>query len=315
MVDANQRDQNGPSSMFAFIGARSWMLVAAWFIVISLLRLSALAAAGEPGFDGMLYRDATIRWLEGGDPWQVPESGAVFAAPPPTLLAMIPFAILPASLARLLLLGLGVIATVWMIRRLRLPLWWLAFPPLVDGLWIGNPHVFVAPLLVAGLAPLAAVVKLYAAAVPAIRLDWKALAGTAAVVLVTAPFLPWGLFFERWPEVSQALRDQSAGGGLSVWVTPLLIPVALVGGLLLGRERLAWWSIPVFWPYTQWYYSSVALPVLTPLAAVALSVPVPGATTVALLIALAEAWWTSRQMRQEGQPADDMNGAAVAARP
>ncbi len=36
------------------------------------------------------------------------------------------------------------------------------------------------------------------------------------------PFLPWGLFLERWPEVSPALRDQSAGGGLSVWVTPLL---------------------------------------------------------------------------------------------
>jgi hypothetical protein len=286
--------------MLRRVGRRLWVLVPAWFVIISAMRLSALAQFGPVAYDGMLYRAATLRWLDGGDPWLIPESGAVFAAPPPTLLAMLPFAILPDALARLLLLALGVAATVWMIRRLKLPLWWLAFPPLVDGLWIANPHVFVAPLLVAGLAPLAAMVKLYAGAVPAIRLDWKALAATAVMLLVTLPFLPWGLFIERWPDVSRALNDQSAGGGLSVWVTPLLLPVAVVAGLLLGRERLAWWSIPVFWPFTQWYYSSIALPVLTPLAAVALSIPVPGATTAALVIALGEAWWTSRQKRGTG---------------
>lgn len=274
-----------------------WVLVPAWFVIISLMRLSALAQFGEPAYDGMLYRAATVRWLEGGDPWLIPQSGAVYAAPPPTLLAMLPFAVVPEALARPLLLALGLAATIWMIRRLRLPLWWLAFPPLVDVLWNANPHVFVAPLLVAGLAPLAAFVKLYAGAVPAIRLDWKALAATAALLLVTLPFLPWGLFIERWPEVSRALNDQSAGGGLSVWVTPLLLPVAVVAGILLGRERLAWWSIPVFWPFTQWYYSSIALPVLTPLAAVALSIPVPGATTVGLVIAVAEAYWSNRQKR------------------
>jgi hypothetical protein len=293
--------------MLEFVRARLWVLITAWFVVISLMRLSSYAATGEPGYDGMLYRAATIRWLEGGDPWQIPESGAIFGAPPPTLLAMLPFAILPEVLARPLLLALGVAATVWMIRRLKLPLWWLAFPPLVDGLWIGNPHVFVAPLLVAGVAPLATLVKVYAGAVPAIRLDWKQLAMTAALLLVTFPLLPWGLFLERWPVVSQAFSDYTAGGGLSVWVTPLLIPVALVAGLLLGRERLAWWSIPVFWPYTQWYYSSVVLPVLTPLAAVALSVPVPGATTVALVIALAEAYWTGRQQRRAGRLQEQPN--------
>ncbi len=133
---------------------------------------------------------------------------------------------------------------------------------------------------------------------PAIRLEWKALAATAALLLVTLPLLPWGLFLERWPEVSAALRDQSAGGGLSVWVTPLLLPVAVVAAILLGRERLAWWSIPVFWPYTQWYYSSLVLPVVTPLAGVALSIPVPGATTVALLIALGEVYWANRRRRE-----------------
>jgi hypothetical protein len=276
-----------------------WVLVPAWFVIISLMRLSALAQFGEPAYDGMLYRAATIRWLEGGDPWLIPESGAVYAAPPPTLLAMLPFAVVPEALARPLLLLLGAAASIWMIRRLKLPLWWLAFPPLVDVLWNANPHVFVAPLLVAGLAPLAAFVKLYAGAVPSIRLDWKALTVTAALLLVTLPLLPWGMFIERWPDVSRALNNQSAGGGLSVWVTPLLLPVALVAGIVIGRERLAWWAIPVFWPFTQWYYSSITLPVLTPLAAVALSIPVPGATTVALVIAVGEAYWKTRQKRAD----------------
>jgi hypothetical protein len=303
--------------MLRRVADRLWVLVPAWFVIISVIRISAVLPMGIPGYDGMLYRAATIRWLEGGDPWLLPGSGAVYAAPPPTLLAMLPFAVIPEFVARPLLLALGVAATVWMIRRLKLPLWWLAFPPLVDGLWIANPHVFVAPLLVAGLAPLAVIVKLYAGAVPAIRLEWKALAATVALLLVTVPFLPWALFIERLPDVSRALSVQSAGGGLSVWVTPLLIPVALAAALLLarerlGRERLAWWAVPVFWPFTQWYYSSMTLPVLTPLAAVVLSVPAPGATTVALVIAVGEAWWLARRKRQSSDQEADSKPAASA---
>jgi hypothetical protein len=264
-----------------------WMVVPAWFIAISAVRLSVLLPT-TPGYDGMLYRDATLRWLGGGDPWAIQPGQAVFAAPPPTLLAMLPFAILPEPVARIALVGLGIGASVWMIRRLRLPLWWLAFPPLVDGLYIANPHVFVVPLLLAGAAPVAILVKIYAGAVSALRFEVRALAVTAGLVVVTAPFLPWGLFIERWPQVSAALASQAAGRGYSVWGTPLLLPLAVAAAILIGRERLAWWFVPVFWPYTQWYYSSLAMPSLTPLAAVALASPVPGATTVALVIAVIE---------------------------
>ena len=157
----------------------------------------------------MLYRDATLRWLAGGDPWALRAGDAVFGAPPPTLLAMLPFAILPDVVARIALVGLGIVASVWVIRRLRLPLWWLAFPPLVDGLYIANPHVFVVPLLVAGAGPAAIFVKVYAGAVPALQLRWRPLLITVSLVLITAPFLPWALFVERWPQVSAALASQS----------------------------------------------------------------------------------------------------------
>jgi hypothetical protein len=190
---------------------------------------------------------------------------------------------------------LGVLASVWMIRRLNLPIWWLAFPPLVDGLYIGNPHVFVAPLLVAGLAPVAGFLKVYALAVPALRLDLRALVITAVLFVITIPLLPWGQFIAEYPQISDALRRQAGGTGLSVLGTPLLLPVALGAAILVGRERLAWLSVPVFWPYTQWYYASMAIPAMTPFAAMAFATPVPGATTLALVIVVLELYWRGRK--------------------
>lgn len=268
----------------------AWMVPASWFVIVSAIRLSVLLQF-QPGYDGMLYRTATLRWLAGGDPWTLNTSDAVFGAPPPTLLAMLPFALLPDVIARVAIVGLGVLASIWLIRRLRLPMWWLAFPPLVDGLYIGNPHVFVVPLLVAGAGPLAVLAKVYAGPVLVLLLRWRAIALTAAIVLVTAPFLPWASFVERWPEVSAALASQSGGGGLSALATPWLVPIAALAAILIGRRRFAWWSVPVFWPYTQWYYATMVLPVATPLAAMALAAPVRGATTLAIVLAVVELAW------------------------
>jgi len=281
-----------------------------WFLVVDAIRFSALLPT-TPGYDGMLYRAATVRWLAGGDPWELRGGNAVFGAPPPTLLAMLPFAILPADIARVVLVVLGVAASVWVIRRLGMPVWWLAFPPLVDGLYIANPHVFVVPLLVAGAGPIAIFVKVYAGVVPTLLLQWRALVVSAVLVLITIPFLPWGLFLERWPQVSAALASQSDGGGLSVLATPILLPVAIAAALLIGRKRLAWWAVPVFWPYTQWYYASMVLPVATPLAAIALAAPVRGATTVAIVLAAGELYWRRRADRR----ADSRTEAATQPEP
>ena len=154
------------------------IILATWFIAISAMRL-VLVVPGGPGFDGRLYRSATVAWLHGQDPWQVVQGGVWFGAPPPSLIPMIPFALLPEDLAVGLMLVIGVLASVWAIRRLGAPMWWLAFPPLVDGMWNANPHVVVLPLLLAGLAPIAIIVKVYAAIVPAIRLEIRALVVTA----------------------------------------------------------------------------------------------------------------------------------------
>lgn len=271
-----------------------WLL-ATWFIVISAMRLLVIAPGG-PGFDGRLYRAATVSWLAGGDPWLVSQGGVYFGAPPPSLLPMIPFALLPETIGVGILLVLGLASSAWAIHRLRLPMWWLAFPPLVDGMWNANPHVLVLPLIVAGLGPLAVILKVYAAVVPVIRTEFRVLLVSGVLLVATAPFLPWGTFLaER--SVIQTHLDLTAGGGLSVWAFgwPLL-PIALVAALVallvvasVDRDRAAWLAMPAFWPFTQWYYSSIAIPgVAGPggsmLAAAILAVPLPGGPVLALIV-------------------------------
>jgi hypothetical protein len=242
------------------------VVLATWFIAISAMRL-VLVAPGGPGFDGRLYRSATVAWLHGQDPWQVVQGGVWFGAPPPSLIPMIPFALLPEDLAVGLMLAMGVVASAWAIRRLGAPLWWLAFPPLVDGMWNANPHVVVLPLLLASLAPIAIVVKVYAAIVPLVRLEIRALIIAGVAILVTAPFLPWATYLaER--ELIQVRLDLTAGGGASVFgLDGVVLVVALAASVAAfvvlfrrDRERAAWLAMPAFWPWTQWYYASMAIP-------------------------------------------------------
>jgi hypothetical protein len=284
-------------------------LLATWFVVISVMRLVVIAPGG-PGFDGRLYRSATVTWLNGGDPWSVVQGGVWFGAPPPSLIPMIPFALLPETIAVGLMLVLGLVGSVWAIRRLDLPIWWLAFPPLVDGIWNANPHVLVLPLLLLGLAPIATIVKLYAVVVPALRLEIRALALTAVALIVTAPFVPWSTFLAERQLISERL-DLTAGGGSSVFGLPMpLLPIGLAIAVVAlvvlwrrDRERAAWLAMPAFWPWTQWYYSSQAIPgvadrpgegghrrsgtatvLVLAAAAAILAAPIEGAPVVALAV-------------------------------
>ncbi len=256
------------------------------------MRILVISAA-SPGFDGKLYRTATLAWLHGGDPWAVYDGAIRFAAPPPSLLAMLPFALVPETVAVAAIIGLGIGGTAWALRRLHLPLWWLAFPPFVDGLWNANPHVLVLPLLVAGLAPVATLVKLYALPVPVLRGEWRAVIVTGVVLLVTVPFLPWGTYIAQFPDIAASLAEQS-DGGMSALAIPILVPVAAVALLLMGRRRAAWWIVPLLWPSTQWYYTSMVMPATTLLAAFVVAVPVPFATTLGAVVVAAEVVWRTR---------------------
>ena len=100
------------------------------------------------GIDASLYTAASAAWLNGTDPWSVALVGVYYAAPPPTLLAFVPFVWMPPLVVSLVWVIGSFILAVLAIRSLRLPLWWVAFPPIVDGALTGNPDVAVLALLV-----------------------------------------------------------------------------------------------------------------------------------------------------------------------
>ena len=268
---------------------RYWLAV--WFGIISAMRLSVLST-GEAGFDARLYLKATRAWLAGADPWILIDTQR-FAAPPPTLLPLAPIAILPESIGVAVMIALAVVGAVATVRILRLPWWWILFPPFLDAAWNGNPQNLLLPLILVGAGPLAAFLKIYAVLPMALTLRWRALLVTGAALLVTAPFLPWGSYIAQFGDLSTALATQS-DGGLSATALPWLIPVAFAALLFAGRERAAWLAVPALWPTTQWYYSTLAVPALTPLAAAVIAIPVPGAAVVAVVIVAVTRRTTSR---------------------
>lgn len=290
MPDARGRQHGVDARFVAAWWRRSWLPV--WFFVISAIRLTGVVGAG-PGVDARLYIDATRAYLAGGDPWLVNFHGLYFAAPPPTLLTTVPFALLPGELGVAALLLTGLLGSIAALRWLRLPLWWLAFPPLADALWMGNPQTLLLPLLVAPwplVRAIAPMVKVYAVIPLLGRPDRRALLYAGAFVLVSVPLLPWGLFLGELRPVLERLSLQ-AGPGMSAWAIPALVPIAALGLLALPRERSRWLAVPVLWPSTQWYYASLALPGCTPLAAAVLAIQVPGLFAIVPLVALAELHW------------------------
>jgi hypothetical protein len=257
----------------------------AWFVALSLQRLSVLVHA--PFTDARLYLRGTSAWLHGADPWAVHIGTVPYAAAPPSLVPVVPFALLPEDVAVIVLLVLGIAASLWTLRRLSLPWWFITWPPLVDNLANGNPQLFVVPLLLGSWAWLAPVVKVYAIVPLVLGLRLRTLAVTLIVLLATIPLLPWGEFLGRLDSTATLLSEQSQGG-MSAWVFPALVPVGIVALLLMPLDRARWWFVPVLWPSTQWYYSLMAMPAMGPLAAAVLAAPVQGAPVIAACVAVLE---------------------------
>lgn len=280
---------------------RSWFArygLAVWFATIFLMRLSVLVG-GEIGFDARLYVAATKTWLMGGEPWIVIQNQQ-FAAPPPTLLLLVPFTALPPSVATAALIalaGFGVIATI---RLLHLPWWWVLFPPFLDAVVNGNLQAVLVPLILAGAGPVAALLKIYAVVPLVLTLRWRAIVVTGALLAITAPILPWTSYVEHFADLLLALTNQS-DGGLSSTAIPWLIPIAIVALIFSGRDKAAWLAVPALWPSTQWYYSTLAVPAVTaaPLAAALLAIPTPLATVAAAVVVAWQARLFSRARLRE----------------
>lgn len=92
-----------------------------------------LAVSPAISFDGRLYAAAARAWLEGGDPWAIEIQGIGLVAPPPSLLAAMPFALLPPELAGPATLAVAAVAAVVAVRLAKVGWWWLLDTPVAPS--------------------------------------------------------------------------------------------------------------------------------------------------------------------------------------
>jgi hypothetical protein len=262
-----------------------------WFALESVLGVLKVLSDTEHYLftDARLYLEATRVWLAGGNPWDVGVAGNFFAAPPPSLLPLVPLAVLPPDVGVAALVVIGMVAAVATIRLLALPWWWLLFPPLVQAVLAGNTQTLLLPLILVGGGALAVLFKVYAAVPMAIAGYWRGLVVAGVLLVATAPILPWSAFVADLPVISQRLESQSTST-LPMALVLLLSPAILVAMLLAGRTAAAWLAVPALWPSHQFYYGTFALATRDKVAAALVALPAPGAALAALFVLAALAW-------------------------
>jgi hypothetical protein len=255
-------------------------VMCAAFIAGNAIWLSPMLNLGTLGSDARLYRVAAAAWLSGHDPWGLASAGPYhFAGLPPTVLAFAPTVALPPGEVAIMGVLVSAVSALWTVQRLRLPLWWVAFPPLVGGVWFANPDVLLLALLLGPLASIAPVLKVYAF-VPLLLRPKQLVVGLIAFASTVgvAPSL-WRDYLADAAAVSGRLVSE-AHGGWSAWVWPPLVGLAVAGLVLLAARRewrmLAWLSVPALWPGSEFHYATMVLPVVTTAIGGVAAIPIPG---------------------------------------
>lgn len=185
--------------------------------------------------DARIYFRATEAWLAGSNPWLTGNAGVGFAAPPPALLLNLPLIPFGEHVAAIFWVAADAIAIMWLLRRLRLPIWWVLFYPIAEGFTSGSPDFVLAALALIGGGALAGLTKPYS--IPALLSDhrWRAVGLAGVAGLVTIPLLPWGMFLDSGAVVEATFATQAYPN--SAWGFPLLMIAAAIALLTLGRDR------------------------------------------------------------------------------
>ena len=237
------------------------------------------------GFDGYIYYRGSAAWLAGQNPWAV---GAIlnglpfsYAGLPPTVILLSPLTLLPEQAFVWLWLVLSFVAVIVVVRALRLPVLWIAYPPMLFGVLAANPHVILLALLLAGGTwggALASVIKIVAVPPLSGERRWRALLLAAAAIGASVVLFPglWSSFLHQAGTVQNTVNAESKGG-FSAWGRPyLFIPTVVSLGVLalLDVRAAGWLVVPALFPTTQYYYAMFALPV-DPFLAAAMAFPMP----------------------------------------
>ena len=242
---------------WAFVGRRVGQATIAIAFLWSL-GLFSQALRPETIFDdAILYWRATQAWVSGGDPWSVSYDSVIFGGIPPTLLVNLPLLPFGEGIARPFWAVADLAGAIAMIRYFKLPVWWLAFPPLLEAWIAGSPDPALGGLVVVGGGAIAAFTKPYMIGAMLADRRWKALAIAGALAVVSIPLLPWGRFIDEY-----STRVAPAFAALSHYRSfgdiPLLIPVAVLALIVLRRTGVSL-AVPSLWPHSQWHYAMLSM--------------------------------------------------------
>ncbi len=291
------------------------VLLFAWFAWHTYDRISFFVDRQFPvGLDATIYYRGVSAWLAGDNPWDaaVVVGGFAYhyAGTPVTTVVMAPAALVSEEAFTIAWVVLTWVATIWTLRRLHFPLWWLLFPPIAEALFSANPQLVVLALLVANrsvASVLATALKVYAFIPMFGEARWRqialAVAFSAATFLI-APSL-WLDYIRQFGAISSRLEYESLQG-LSSFYFPVLLAATVVALLILAvRDRRAagWLAVPAVWPSSQFHYSTMALPVMSPFLAVFLSIPYLRLPPVVIILEVArrliQPWIVRRLMPPE----------------
>jgi hypothetical protein len=272
------------------------VLVVVFAVVTARIVAPYLVYPTAFGGDARVYAEGARLWLTGGDPWAVqPGTAVTFAAPPHALLFFAPFAFLPPIVTGTVwAIGL-LVSSAFALRRLGMPLWWLAFPPLANSIVVGSLDGLAFVLLVLGPTWLAVLAKPYAALPLLAERRIRSLVIAAAVTIGTLLILPWRQFLADLSFITSQLGLHAED--LSSFGEPIGMIAGGIALALLGARRGLWLATPVLWPSTQLHYAAMCVPALTVATAIGFALPIPGAPLVAVVVAA-----VLRRLRPELDP-------------
>ena len=126
----------------------------------------------------------------------------------------------------------------------------------------------------------------------------------------------WLDYLEQFGSISSRLEYESLQG-LSAFYFPFLLAATVAALLVLAlRDRRAagWLAVPAVWPSSQFHYSTMALPVMSPFLAVFLAVPMLREPPVVIIVEVFRrliAPLVIRQSSTGGSAAADRDGPPV----
>jgi hypothetical protein len=262
-------------------------LLAVWFVLFDLYYLRTLSGDSFL-LDARIYRAGSAAWLAGNDPWGASVMALHFAALPPVVPLLAPLAILPDPVWGPLWLVLCVASGLVIVRRLRLNSVWLLFPPLMQGVLLGNPAIPAFALFVCGGEPIALLVRPHLGFAALTERRWVAIGFAVGLALVSFAVAPWRTYVSELPVIAARYAAEGGEGADGPAILYWVAVAATAGVFVLDHRRGGWLACATI-PAPIAYHGLVSImPIPNRLLAAVAAVPLPGVTAVVAVVALGQ---------------------------